>query len=300
MKKILIYSAALLFGSLLVSCGDEKLNPNSVIVDPAGSDADFDSYLFREFVVPYNIEVKYWLDDKETDQEHVLVPARIESAKVMAVLLKHLWLDVYSEVSMDGINFTREYASHVVLLVGSGSWNSNGTVTLGEAAGGKKITLFAVNSLDPEVPESLAPSFLLRNKGYFQTIHHEFAHILHQTKVYPQNYKQISTSDYVGDLGWDDFTDQEALNLGFISPYSSKNADEDLVEIISMYITMTEAAWNARVASASVSGQAKLAEKLDIIKSYLSTSWGLDLNHLRDVVLRRASEVEQLEFVNLK
>ena len=303
MKRIFIYITVLLLGSLVWSCTEDKLNPNSVFVDPAQPKTPFDNYLYREFTVPYNIEVKYVLDDKETDQEHVLVPAKIESAKVMSVLLKHLWLDVYNEVAAERVIFTRQFAAHVILLVGSGSYNTDGTVTLGEAAGGKKITLFDINTLNPSNKASLSATFLLNEDGYFHTIHHEFAHILHQTKLYPDSFQQISVGDYLGDLGWTDIDDAAALNMGFITNYGSKNPDEDFVEIISMYIIMTEAQWNQRIARANAAGKAKLAEKLELVKGYLSASWGIDLDNLRSVVLRRANEVENFEdkdFVDLK
>ena len=50
---------------------------------------------------------------------------------------------------------------------------------LGTAEGGKKITLYEVNSLDFENVD-----IEVLNEYYFKTMHHEFAHILHQKRNY--------------------------------------------------------------------------------------------------------------------
>ena len=42
-----------------------------------------------------------------------------------------------------------------------------------------KITLYNVNDINPDKID-----INLLNEYYFQTMHHEFAHILHQTKNY--------------------------------------------------------------------------------------------------------------------
>lgn len=51
-------------------------------------------------------------------------------------------------------------------------------MVLGTAEGGMKITLYNVNDINPDKID-----INLLNEYYFQTMHHEFAHILHQTKT---------------------------------------------------------------------------------------------------------------------
>lgn len=51
-------------------------------------------------------------------------------------------------------------------------------MVLGTAEGGMKITLYNVNDINPDQID-----INLLNDYYFQTMHHEFAHILHQTKT---------------------------------------------------------------------------------------------------------------------
>ena len=36
------------------------------------------------------------------------------------------------------------------------------------------------------------------NEYYFQTMHHEFAHILHQTKNFDPSFERITENSYVG------------------------------------------------------------------------------------------------------
>ncbi len=300
MKRILIYLALVSLGVGAWSCDKDKLDGESIFVDPVGRNSDFDKYLYREFTTPYNIEFKYWLDDKETDQIHQLVPAKIESSKIIAVLLKHLFIDVYSEASPDKINFIREYNVRLIQLVGSGQYEDNGGVVLGEAYGGKKMSLYRVNEFDPDGISEQIPA-LLADKAVFQVIHHEYGHILHQLKDYPETFEPISIEDYVGN-SWNanENTEQNAFDLGFISRYGRMNANEDFVEIFSLYITSSAATWNARVAKASAEGQAIIAQKVEEVKGYLKTSWSMDLDNLRAIILRRAEEAKTLEYVNLK
>ena len=65
------------------------------------------------------------------------------------------------------------------------------------------------------------------NEYYFETMHHEFAHILHQKKSYPTEYNQISAADY-SSTGWQNRTELQAWKLGFVTP--SENIDSILNE----------------------------------------------------------------------
>lgn len=310
MKRLFKYTLVLLLGLSVWSCQD-KMDVDSIFVDPTKPPTDFDNWLYREFVLPYNMEVRYWLDDKEADQTHQLTPASIETSKIMAVLLKHLWLDVYSEASPDGLDFDKRYAVRLFQLVGSGAINSNNTITLGYAEGGKKITLFNLNRFySSELQPDGTYKFKMRNLdadellsvdrgGDFHTIHHEFAHILHQTKNYSESFELISDTDYVQE-SWNEYTKEQALELGFITAYARMNKDEDFVETYSTYITHTQEQWDERISPCPAEAKEKIAQKLTIIRDYIKASWGMDLDVIREIVLRRASEIQDLDYVNLK
>ena len=51
---------------------------------------------------------------------------------------------------------------------------------------------------------------------------------------------------------------------------------------------------------AGTSGAPLIQAKLDIIKSYMKDSWNLNIDQLRDIVIRRASELNQLNLNELK
>lgn len=306
MKKILTYSAALLLGATMWSCVNDELDSTSIFVDPPIERTPFENYLYREFSIPYNIDLKYKMEDIEIDQQYQVVPARVESSKVMAVLLKHLWLDVYSEASPEGVDFVRKYAVRIIHFVGSGQFTSSGTV-LGTAEGGKKITLTDINYLDPNNAATLTPQSLLRHYGKFQVIHHEFGHILNQMKNYSQSFQRIS-GNYVGDQ-WVN-VDQgsrdtggtaypTAHSEGFVSPYSMNTVDEDFVETYSLYITKSAAQWETFLSNAGA-GRAIIDQKVAMVNDYMKNSWNMSLDEIRAIVLRRASDIGELEFVDLK
>ena len=164
-------------------------------------------------------------------------------------------------------------------------------MVLGTCEGCLKLTLYYINSLQ------LKPEFL--NHYYFKTMHHEFAHILHQTKPYPSDFEMISGTDYVADT-WSDVweSEAEAQKNGFISEYASKEANEDFVEIIAVYITNDATTWNNILNKAGDGGDV-IQSKFDIIYNYMINSWGIDLDELRSVILRRESEIPTLDLTDI-
>ena len=48
-----------------------------------------------------------------------------------------------------------------------------------------------------------------------------------------------------------------------------------------------------------ISGRESIEKKLDIIKEYMRTSWGYELDTLRNVVLRRSQEVLNMDLRTL-
>ncbi|MDR1881951.1 MAG: putative zinc-binding metallopeptidase [Prevotella sp.] len=291
MKKI-IFIFCIAAAGFLVSCEkDAGLNPNSIFdTDPPARNA-FDNWLIANYVNPYNVEFKYRLEDIESSLSHTLAPADYDKSIAMAKLIKYLWFEAYDEAR--GIFFTRQYAPRMLHLVGSGAYNSEGTMILGTAEGGLKVTLYLVNELDPEDPNI---DFL--NYYYFKTMHHEFGHILHQTIHYDPNFKLISEADYVsGD--WYQQSESTAYSKGFVSPYAMSQPDEDFVETYAVYLTSTPAAWNSILAAAGGTGRSVIEKKFEILKDYLSKAWNIDIEDLRDVIQRRSQEIFLLDLQNL-
>jgi substrate import-associated zinc metallohydrolase lipoprotein len=291
MIKYIKYLSVMLAAFLLVSCGEEKLDPNSQILDSNVEMNEFDEWLLDNYVTPYNIEFIYRMEYIESDMNYYLVPAQYEKSVQIAKLMIHLCLQAYDEVTGDK-EFIRTYFPKMIHIIGSAAYRNNGTMVLGTAEGGLKITLYMINSLQ------LDPDYL--NQYYFHTMHHEFAHILHQTKPYSSDFEMISGTDYVKDTWNDAFkNDADAQQHGFITPYAASEANEDFVELLSTYITNTPKFWSDMLKTAGKDGSAIIEQKFDIVYNYMKNTWGIDLNDLRDVILKRQGEIDQLDLDNL-
>ena len=290
MKKYLIYLAVLALASLY-GCQEKPLDGNSQIIDSKVEQNDFDKWLYANFVEPYNIELKYRMEMNESSMSYWLVPAEYEKAIQMAKLVKHLCLEPYDEIT-GSKEFIKANYPKMIHLIGSAAYNNNNTFVLGTAEGGLKITLYMINSLTLD-PEDL-------NYYYFKTMHHEFAHILHQTKPYSSDFNMISGSDYVTDT-WSSYweSETECLQNGFISEYASKETNEDFVEIFAIYVTNTADDWNALLTQAG-DGAAKINAKFDIVYNYMKTTWGVDMDVLREVIQRRQGEISSLDLESLE
>lgn len=242
MKKY-IYSLMLTAGLAagFVSCSEDEIegtifDTTEEVLDPNSFTYALDKFAEENFLVPYNMRFLYRIEDIETDMTYNLVPATYEKSIEMAALMKYLWLDVYKENVPDKA-FLAKYAPKMLQLLGSPAYNpTSGTETVGLAESGVKISLYKVNELDVNNIEDL-------NEDYFKTMHHEFSHILHQTKVYPESFQEISTGNYDG-FGWQDRADVEARTLGFVTPYGSSGVSEDWVETIANYIVKNDTEWN--------------------------------------------------------
>ena len=291
MKKIkfvlLIVTASILFWS----CGEETLDSKSIFENEELVMTDFDNWLYSNYTVPYNIEFKYKFDDKESNTNYNLAPARLDKSVALAILVKHLWIDVYEELL--GKEFLSKYSPRLFHLIGSPAYNSQGSIILGTAEGGLKVTLFNVNMLDVENPD-----IDMLNYWYFKTMHHEFAHILHQTKSYTTDFNLISATDYQSG-SWVNIEDEEALQMGFVSPYGSSESQEDFVEVLAVYVTNSEEYWQSILETAGEEGADKIMQKFHIVEDYLKSSWDIDIYELREIVLRRSAEVETMDLTSI-
>lgn len=280
---ILVISAVL----LATACEKDSISSKSIFDTTAPERNAFDEWLYQNYVLPYNIQFNYTYEDRETDNTYNLVPADLDKAKLMAQITKYLWIGAYDELLDE--DFMKTYCPRMIQLVGSKAYNSQGSVVLGTAEGGLKITLYNINEINTT---HLDIEFL--NKWFFHTMHHEFCHILHQTKNYSTDFNLIS-SDYQGP-SWVNLEDADANTMGYVTAYASSAPDEDFVEIISGYITHNAAWWSGILNAAGETGRAKLERKFDIVQKYLRNSWGIDIDKLREIVLRRSSEVVKMKF----
>lgn len=221
----------------LASCSEEKLGPTIFptepeYADPNGYTYKFDRWVEANFLNPYNLDFKYRMEDVESVMDYNLVPATFENARDLCLLTKFLWFDTYEE-STGSKDFLKMYCPRILHLIGSPAYNpTQGTETLGLAEGGLKVTLFKVNAMELDNINQL-------NEYYFRTMHHEFGHILHQTRSYPTEFNLLSTGRYESS-SWQSKPIGLMASQGFITPYASSQAREDFAETIANYLTRTQ------------------------------------------------------------
>lgn len=292
MKRYLIILLLPVVSFFFSACSDDdELSSTSVVREATTEENDFDSWLTRNYVEPYNILFKYRFEDIESSMDYYLTPASYEQSVAMAKLVLHMCLEAYNEITGD-TEFIKAYFPKILYLVGSYAYKTNGSLVLGTAEAGAKITLYNV--------DGLVPTAVNAKTSYFKTLHHEFGHILNQTKPYSTDFAEISGPDYVQDQCFEIYTsDEMALKDGFISPYASKADSEDFVELISLYVNRSSEEWEEMLTTAGSSGREKIEAKFEIVYNYMKNSWSIDLNELRDIVLRRASEAPYLDFESL-
>jgi substrate import-associated zinc metallohydrolase lipoprotein len=288
MKKLILYTAILALVTFSWSCNEDDLNGDSIFDTSEVERTNFEKWLLQNYTYPYNIDFKYRLEDIESDMDYTLVPADVSKSIKLAKLVKYCWLEAYDEVA--GINFTRTFVPKTIHLIGSPAYNTNGTIVLGTAEGGLKVTLYLVNFLQVD------REFL--NYYYFKTMHHEFAHILHQTKSYDPDFETISEGNYIGN-DWIYSSDTEARQAGFVTPYAQSEPNEDFVENIAVYVTNSEEFWNGLLEEAGEEGAAIIVQKFEMVRAYLEETWGINIDQLRDVVQRRSGELDKLDLDNL-
>ena len=236
MKKYIIYSLIITLTCGLGACNnDEGVDKaNSIFSTEEVERSPFDNWILGNYTHPYNIALKYRMEDNESDMTHVLAPADYKKSVVLAKIIKHVWLEAYDEATGNP-DFLRQYIPKTIHFIGSPAYEDNGTMVLGTAEGGMKITLYNVNDINPDKMD-----ISLLNEYYFQTMHHEFAHILHQTKNYDPAFDRITENAYIGSDWYMVGANRNAWQQGFVTSYAMSESRVDFVENIAVYVTNTK------------------------------------------------------------
>lgn len=288
-----IYKTLLLVASLFVfeACQQDKLSDTSIFDNmKRPKPTAFDQWLDKYYVTPYNIAVKYRFEDIESNLNYNVVPADEDKSRALAKLVKYLWLDVYKKVAPS--DFLPLYAPKVLFFVGSSQYERNSRV-LGTAEGGLKIVMFDLNSIDLDNPD-----IDVLNENYFHTMHHEFAHILHQTKNYDTSFGLITAGNYAGQT-WQDFSNAAANARGFVTSYAMSDVNEDFVETLACYVVYSDAALMNIIKNAGQTGAMQIIKKIEMVKTYFKTKWNIDLDELRKEVQSRQANVQNMDLKTL-
>jgi substrate import-associated zinc metallohydrolase lipoprotein len=260
--------------AVATSCKKTDENLDREIVGLGGdtwTPTPLDEWLYTNFTQPYNISVKYRWDGTEYDVTKTLTPARVDKVQPLMEVVRSSWIDPYTaEV---GQNFIKRFAPKQYVLVGSLQYNAGGTVTLGEAEGGIKVTLFNVNNFD-KTQRSVSQRVL-------KTIHHEFTHILNQTITYQREFPLITPSGYTAD--WNNTTGFAAN--GFISQYAQASPGEDFAEMVSIMLTEGKVGYEAILkANPSATAVASIRAKEQLVVTYFKQTWNIDFYTLQNRV----------------
>ncbi|MBQ2151006.1 MAG: putative zinc-binding metallopeptidase [Bacteroidales bacterium] len=293
MKKYIVFAlVSALFAVAFSSCRkDEPLSKDSIITMDDYIQNDFDKWLEANFVNPYNIVFKYRYQIDESNRTYYTIPASYDCAIIMAHIVKYLCIDSYDEVA--GVDFTRQYFPKMFFIIGEWEYNNNGTMILGTAEGGKKILLTGVNWIPKVLDGTYSSSYDIArglNHYYIKTIHHEFTHILNQTKDFPVEFSQITPNDYVYNDWSNAPYNSGYMQRGFISSYAQHSDGEDFAEMLSIYVTNTQEQWDSWMADAG-DAASLITAKLDLVKSYMLGTYDINIDQLRATILRRQDEV---------
>jgi len=297
MKKVTIY----LFILLAIGCKkNENLGPVDDIPGLGGDvwvKGPIDNWIYDYLTKPFNISVKYKWDQFELELNKNLVPPREEKIIPVMEAVKKVWIDTY--IAEAGGAFMRTYCPKFFVLCGSASWNTDGTITLGTAEGGRKIVLYVLNDFRTKAMSGYTPSDSFTVKQMFHTIEHEFGHILHQNVLYPDDFKRITPGFYTAN--WNNVSDNAARRDGFVTAYAMSAPDEDFVEMISMMLIEGRAGFdkivNSIPAGTSINGisqadaKAKLRKKETMVVAYYKDVWGIDFYSLQKRVREAVDEL---------
>ena len=294
MKKIYSLVLAAIVALSVTSCSNDDPKDDTIFPTTTTATDPFDKWLEANYTYPYNVDFKYKMEDVYSDMKYHLVPADSAKSAKLAIITKFLWFDAYAECV--GPDFVKANVPRIIHLIGSPAYNSGqGTMVLGTAEGGLIVTLYMVNKLTNQ----MLTDYDTMNEYYFHTMHHEFTHILNQKKPYSENFQHITESGYIsGD--WYRKNQRMANTQGFVTPYAMSEAREDFAEMLSVYVTTPPSGWQKIMTTAGKKGAPLIQAKLDIVRNYMKESWNLDIDQLRDIVIRRASELNSLNLNELK
>ena len=236
---ILSFAVATMLTAGVASCSDEKLDdtifdPTEYPLDQTAYTFPLDTFVKKNFLEPYNLRYLYRMQDIGSDMNYNLVPCSYDQSVTLAVLCKYLWYDVLKKHV--GEQFLKTFSPRIIHVIGSPAYNpTQGTMVLGTAEGGLKITLYNAEQLSPTNIDYM-------NEYFFKTMHHEFGHILNQRYNRPTDFDLISNGKY-NVIDWNNTPDSVALSQGFVSNYASSQAREDWVEVIANYIVKDTITW---------------------------------------------------------
>lgn len=279
-KTILLFTTL----SVAVSSCYKNEEVNKPIIENPASDDELDIYIRQMFTDEFGVAVRYKYVDRYMDPTKRVTPPKRSVIKPMTDFLFEFWVEPWISVE-NGDRFFRKHVPAEVVFVGSSIYNDDGTITLGTADAGARITLTEVNDIS-----ITNKAWVLRQLG---TIYHEFAHILHQRYALPPNWEQISPDGYTSSGSWYNLSDEEALQRGFVSPYGTSSFNEDFAEVAAFILfdenfrqryLQDETNCTTNDCVSRNQGRARLRTKYNAVLAHYKQYTGVDLLKVREII----------------
>ncbi|QKX06237.1 hypothetical protein HN014_15405 [Aquimarina sp. TRL1] len=269
---------------------EETIQPVDLFEEIESTDP-LDVYLKEEFRDPYGSVIIYKFIDRYIDQRYKAVPPKKEVVKPIAELIKQAWIEPYNQASDQGEAFLKKFFPGEIVILGSPLFNGDGTIVLGTADSGVRVTLTQANNYAPGNNAWIIQTF--------HTLHHEFAHIIDQNFNFDiEAFYQISGDDYTSNGTWFSITENEAITRGMVTPYGTSAVGEDFAELIATIITTTPEEFDEKyITPENCTGQGqdcldrnkgreRIKQKYDVVVKYMNEDVGIDLIKLRDEFLK--------------
>ena len=248
--------------------------------------SDLDLYIQKQFTDAYGIAIRYKYDNNLVQPNQRVTPPKLSVVRPMLDFIEDFWINPYFDPTVDnGGVFFEEHVPAEIVMLGGLIYNSDGTVTLGLAEAGARITFTNVNAID--IKDDAWRDIQLN------TVYHEFAHTVHQLYKLPNAFESISPAGYTGPGSWFTLSDDAALQSGFVSPYATSNPNEDFAETVSHFLYLKE--FNERFmvdedscidldCASRNAGRESIRSKVAAIKEHYLKVTGVDLEDLRTVI----------------
>ena len=293
MKKYISMILAACTMLLTLSCTKDEISSESIFKEENHRYTEFDSWLQRNYVEPYNVRFEYRMPDRETSFNYWVSPPNIKESIMIAKLIKFTTLEAMVEMMSSGDEtedpalFVKSYFPKVLFLVGSFEISSSGSTALASAENGLQINILGVNFFEyHKDAERIAGTML-----------HEFTHILDGIHGSPAEFKDITLSDYVGDR-YTSLT-EDPYQKGFVSNYARSHYSEDVAETGGRLISLTEEEREAMIAKAGPVGGPLMRKKYDMLKKWLKDSYGVDSERWCEIYHRRIAQLDSLDWESL-
>ena len=293
MKKYISMILAACSVLVMSSCTKDEVSSESIFKEENHRYTEFDSWLQRNYVEPYNVRFEYRMPDRETSFNYWVSPPNIKESIMIAKLIKFTTLEAMVEMMSSGDEtedpalFVKSYFPKVLFLVGSFEISSSGSTALASAENGLQINILGVNFFEyHKDAERIAGTML-----------HEFTHILDGIHGSPAEFKDITLSDYVGDR-YTSLTD-DPYQKGFVSNYARSHYSEDVAETGGRLISLTEEEREAMIAKAGPVGGPLMRKKYDMLKKWLKDSYGVDSDRWCEIYHRRIAQLDSLDWESL-